>query len=94
MDVFAQSTAQLLIIFLITKICVEQVTAFSESAEITVVGFFNDADSAEAKEFIATADRNEDAIYGVSYDEAVRFLGRRRRLKDLFVRWYFGRNVR
>ena len=72
----------------------EQVTAFSESAEITVVGFFNDADSAEAKEFIATADRNEDAIYGVSYDEAVRFLGRgRRRLKDLFVRWYFGRNL-
>jgi len=49
----------------------DEVTAFSESADISVVGFFNDADSAEAKEFIATADRNEDAIYGVSYDEAV-----------------------
>jgi len=49
----------------------DEVTAFSESADITVVGYFNNADSAEAKEFIATADRNEDAVYGVSYDEAV-----------------------
>ena len=48
-----------------------QVTAFSESGDNVVVGFFNDAESAEAKEFLKAADKIEDALFGVSYDEKV-----------------------
>jgi len=48
---------------------VEEVTAFSESGDNVVVGFFKDAESAEAKEFLKAADKIEDALFGVSYDE-------------------------
>merc|ERR1711942_103121 len=49
----------------------DELEAFYNSGDVVVVGFFKDADSAEAKEFLMTADKNEDAIYGISYDEAI-----------------------
>lgn len=49
----------------------EEVTAFADSNNVAVIGFFENADSSEAKEFLMAADQNEDAVYGISYDKAV-----------------------
>lgn len=51
-----------------------QVTEFSYSADVVVVGVFTGEESAEAKEYLKSADANDDIVFGVSYDEAVNVL--------------------
>jgi len=46
-----------------------EVTEFSESANLVVIGTFQSEEASEAKEFLKTADASEDAVFGVSYDK-------------------------
>lgn len=50
---------------------VEEAKAFIESKAVTIIGFFKDQDSAEAKEFIAAAGAMDDHPFGIASDDAV-----------------------
>lgn len=49
----------------------EDVKSFTEAKDVTVVGFFADADSAEAKAFVETAEGIDDIAFGLVKDAAV-----------------------
>jgi len=46
--------------------------AFKDKADVVVLGWFASEDSAAAKEFIAAAETDEEALYGISTDASVK----------------------
>lgn len=49
----------------------DEVKTFSEATEVAVVGFFKDAESAAAKEFLKAAGGIDDVPFGVVYKSDV-----------------------
>jgi len=50
----------------------KEVSEFGESANVVVIGFFEGEDSAEAKEFLKSAEAHDDVAFGVFYEESAK----------------------